>query len=178
MSSRVADPYLVLGVSRGATLQDIKAAYRRIAKETHPDRNPESANVTRFRDATEAYAVLSDSVQRTAYDSTGFVDDSEVDSARDEIFAMVAHVRAMAAEARYSARSSATRGLLWFGGGSVLSLGAFAAAQSSQSGGRYPVFWGAIIFGGWQALQGFHASWSIRKAADDLERDLWDSIGT
>ena len=67
------DYYEVLGVSREATDQEIKKAYRRIALQHHPDRNPENKEVSEetFKEAAEAYSVLSDSQKRAQYDRYG-----------------------------------------------------------------------------------------------------------
>jgi molecular chaperone DnaJ len=66
------DYYEVLGVSRDADGQQLKSAYRRIAMESHPDRNPsDSAAAERFKEASEAYAVLSDADKRARYDRFG-----------------------------------------------------------------------------------------------------------
>ena len=70
MSKR--DYYEVLGVSRTATDQDIKSAYRRLAVKHHPDKNPGDAEAEdRFKEAAEAYSVLSDNDQRSRYDRFG-----------------------------------------------------------------------------------------------------------
>jgi molecular chaperone DnaJ len=68
------DYYEVLGVGRGATDQEIKSAYRRLALQHHPDRNPDSkeASEERFKEITEAYSVLADGEKRAAYDRFGF----------------------------------------------------------------------------------------------------------
>ena len=60
------DFYEVLGVSRTATLEEVKSAYRKAALKWHPDRNPENKTEAeaRFRECTEAYSVLSASRRR------------------------------------------------------------------------------------------------------------------
>ena len=65
------DYYEVLGVARSAGDADIKKAYRRLALDFHPDRNPDPAAEERFKEASEAYEVLSDSRRRQIYDAYG-----------------------------------------------------------------------------------------------------------
>ncbi len=66
------DYYEVLGVSRGAPQKDIKQAYRRLAMELHPDRNPDNPEAEeKFKEAAEAYGVLSDEEKRSIYDRFG-----------------------------------------------------------------------------------------------------------
>jgi molecular chaperone DnaJ len=68
----MADHYGTLGVSRDASPEDIKRAYRRLAREHHPDRNPDdSAAEERFKEITRAYEVLSDPDKRQRYDLYG-----------------------------------------------------------------------------------------------------------
>ena len=70
MSDR--DYYKILGVSRDASAEDIKKAYRRLAMKFHPDRNPDDPSAkSKFEEVGEAYAVLSDSQKRAAYDRFG-----------------------------------------------------------------------------------------------------------
>lgn len=63
------DYYDVLGVSRDASADEIKKTFRKLARDTHPDANPEDAEAeARFREIAEAYEVLSDPKKRAAYD--------------------------------------------------------------------------------------------------------------
>src|SRR5438105_7366692 len=70
MSKR--DYYEVLGVHRECQIEDVKAAYRKLAKELHPDRNPGDQTCEhKFKEINEAYEVLKDPDKRAAYDRFG-----------------------------------------------------------------------------------------------------------
>jgi curved DNA-binding protein CbpA len=70
MSHRT-DPYGVLGVARTATRGQIRAAYRRLARELHPDANADPKAARRFARVSHAYETLGDPVKRKAYDERG-----------------------------------------------------------------------------------------------------------
>ena len=66
------DFYSELGVGRGADAAEIKKAYRRLAKEYHPDRNPDDASAEeKFKRVSSAYEVLGDADKRALYDQYG-----------------------------------------------------------------------------------------------------------
>jgi molecular chaperone DnaJ len=66
------DFYEVLGIAKGASEQEIKSAYRKLALQYHPDRNPGDAKAEeRFKEAAEAYTVLGDADKRARYDRFG-----------------------------------------------------------------------------------------------------------
>src|SRR5688572_3387355 len=74
MRARMAkrDYYEILGVARDAAEADVKKAYRRLAMKHHPDRNPGQPEAeAQFKEAKEAYEVLSDKDKRAAYDRFG-----------------------------------------------------------------------------------------------------------
>src|SRR5512136_2748986 len=70
------DYYKTLGVDKGASLDDVKKAYRKLALKHHPDRNPSDKKRAeeRFKEISEAYAVLSDPEKRKQYDTYGSAD--------------------------------------------------------------------------------------------------------
>src|SRR5262245_12734494 len=66
------DYYEILGITRNAGDQELKGAYRKLALKYHPDRNPGSHEAEeRFKEAAEAYSVLSDPDKRRVYDTYG-----------------------------------------------------------------------------------------------------------
>src|ERR1700756_2769794 len=71
--SHQRDYYEILGVTKAASIEEIKSAYRKAALKWHPDRSPENKEEAevRFRECTEAYSVLSDTQKRQIYDTYG-----------------------------------------------------------------------------------------------------------
>jgi molecular chaperone DnaJ len=66
------DYYETLGCQKGASIEEIKAAYRKLAKELHPDKNPgDQTSEHKFKEISEAYDVLKDAQKRAAYDRFG-----------------------------------------------------------------------------------------------------------
>ena len=73
MAENKRDYYEVLGLQKGAGIDDIKKAYRKLAMKYHPDRNPDNKEAEeKFKEAAEAYEVLSDDDKRARYDQFGF----------------------------------------------------------------------------------------------------------
>ena len=79
------DHYLALGVASGATLAEIKKAFRQQAAIHHPDRNAAPDAAARFRAVQEAYEILGDDAKREAYDNNRKRNllDSPIDTARE-----------------------------------------------------------------------------------------------
>ena len=70
MSKR--DYYEILGVSKNATVDELKKAYRKLAMQHHPDKNPDDKQAEeKFKEAAEAYEVLSDAQKKAKYDRFG-----------------------------------------------------------------------------------------------------------
>src|SRR3954468_6096857 len=65
------DYYAILGLERGASAEDIKKAYRRLARKYHPDVSKEANAEEKFKEVSEAYETLKDKEKRAAYDQLG-----------------------------------------------------------------------------------------------------------
>lgn len=87
MSKR--DYYEVLGIQRNASTDEIKSIYRKLALKYHPDRNKSPEAEEKFKEISEAYAVLSDKDKRTRYDRYGHVGSEEVFRGSEDNFAEI-----------------------------------------------------------------------------------------
>ena len=112
------DYYGTLGVARDATPEEIKRAYRKLARELHPDVNPDEVTQERFKEVTAAYEVLSDPEKRQMYDlgadplssgGAGFASEFGFSDIMDAFFGTTSRARAReyaAARTRSSACKS------------------------------------------------------------------------
>ena len=83
MATTPKDLYSVIGVPKGASAGEIKKAYRKLAREYHPDRNPGDKEAEeRFKEVQHAYDVLSDAEKRKQYDQFGSADGRTAGSSR------------------------------------------------------------------------------------------------
>lgn len=87
MSKR--DYYEILGVQRNVTKDEIKSAYRKLALKYHPDRNKSPEAEEKFKEISEAYAVLSDQEKRKRYDTYGHVGNEEAFRGSEDNFAEI-----------------------------------------------------------------------------------------
>ena len=101
------DYYEILGVEKSATQNDIKKAYRKVAMKYHPDKNHgDQAAETKFKEAADAYSVLSDEDKRSRYDQfghagvsgngqghAGFTDINDIFSNFGDIFGVISYTK-------------------------------------------------------------------------------------
>ena len=80
------DYYDILGVARSASVDEVKKAYRKLAMQYHPDRNKELGAEDRFKEISEAYAVLSDAEKRRIYDQLGHAGFDQRYQTEEDIF--------------------------------------------------------------------------------------------
>ena len=130
------DFYQTLGVAKEATADEIKKAYRKLAMKYHPDRNPDDASSEeRFKEVSEAYAVLSDDDKRKRYDTVG-------DSGFHQQFSTEDILRDFNIDDILSQFGMKSSG--WGGGGSGWGGGARGSARGGreQSGSIFDMFGG------------------------------------
>ncbi|MBE0451890.1 MAG: DnaJ domain-containing protein [Clostridia bacterium] len=183
--------YDVLGVSEDATEVEIKSAFRRLAKETHPDINGNNPNlIKKFHEITEAYSVLVNPESRSEYnealnsklnyDSSQYETEYdynvfEAKSVNEQIireYILMIHKQVMP----YKDKASRAMmiGLAWLFGGIFVSY--FSYTNAMQNGGQYYVLYGAIFFGGIQAVRGLIAYSQINGAVEQTENEMWKAF--
>lgn len=91
------DFYEILGVDKLATQDEIRSAYKRVIRESHPDVNPSADAADRFIQAQEAFRWLSDPQQREVYDGVGgkFGEDALYDYSDEPILGSLSEIRAI-----------------------------------------------------------------------------------
>lgn len=175
--------YKILGVESNASVSEIKSAFRRIAKETHPDMNGgKDIYVERFREAVEAYSILSNEESKKEYDlsltkNSQYYNGYDKEYFRKKSAIIQFYMRKFRQDAqpyKDQASSQMLKGIAWLVGGLVLTYIGYAAA--SEQGGRYTIFYGAIIFGGWQALVSFAHYNRINDALEKAEAQMWKDL--
>ena len=183
------NPYVVLGISNTASIEEIKQVFRRLAKESHPDMNSGSNDsISRFHEISEAYAFLMDPNKRKKFDeATKNINSNEPNyrynyKGWQEDFLDLEIIRRYIAtiinellEYKKMATKATNTGLAWFLSGAVISFVSYQSAINSGSE-QYFVATGAILFGGIQVVKGMIASAKINKYIEEVEKELWENV--
>lgn len=167
-TSSTWNPYQVLGVCQTASDAEIKSAFRRLAKETHPDLHGNDPDyVIRFRDITEAYEILSDPEKRKEYNmshsehhqgapaqeehsETYQTTNYNTQRSAYDYATYMQKVHAEVAPYKEQALKALFVSILWL----ALGIGVTAVSYTLTSpGGRFTVAAGAILFGGWETIK-------------------------
>lgn len=179
------NPYQVLGVPTSASQGEIKQTFRHLAKIHHPDLN--NGNVQskeKFQEIAEAYAILSDPASRALWDKESESimsggdswDDSayygDIKAAAEDIENFIHAMHEQIEPYKDYAKRSVGAGMAWLIGGLVVTVGSYMAAVSS-GGGSYVIAWGAILFGGIQAVRSFYNYSKINRTVKELEEEMW-----
>lgn len=192
------DPYRILNVPKNATQDEIRAAFRKVAKDTHPDANVGSnQSMDRYYEATEAYAILSNPTRRNNYDSmhtshtfknsnssqssntskTKYQRNNKIPyyesyyykSLKSKIDEEVKPLKRQALKALLS-------GLAWLLGGLLVTFVAYYMAVTSPIINYFIVYWGLILYGGIRAVNAFIQFYKITKTIHGLKKEIRDQF--
>ena len=155
--SSITDYYTLLGVSKSATADEIKKAYRKLALEYHPDRNKSKDAEEKFKEITKAYEVLSNEEKRSAYDQLG--------------------------HAAFEQGAGAGQGGPFGGGGGGGQYGPFNYSYSTNGGGFdfggssdpfeiFEQFFGGSPFGSRQRRAAYSATLTFMEAVKGVEKEV------
>jgi hypothetical protein len=182
------NPYQILGINKSASEAEIKSAFRHLAKETHPDLNGGNQQLTeRFRTGSEAYAILSDPTKKEEVDyliregsqtqgNYSSSVNSDIKATAHNIEHCIHQMYEQVKPAKKQAIHSLWVGLAWLSIGLIISAISYLVANSN-GGGTYFVAYGAIIFGGIQAVKSFYCFIKINIAVIKYKSEMWKSIG-
>jgi curved DNA-binding protein len=139
------DFYQILGVPRTASQDEIQRAYRRLARENHPDVNADPGAEDRFKDISEAYNVLSDPQTRSRYDAFGADFRQVPEDVDPETWRRARAGAGAGARSRAGARAGQTGGARFgFGGGDEIDLDDLFGGMFGGGGGRSARGWGPV----------------------------------
>ena len=182
----MTNPYEVLGISKEASESEIKSAFRSLAKATHPDLNDGNQQLAeQFREIAEAYAVLSDPKTKGYWDSLNNSSPQQqggkgnssayhdnVRATADDIERYIHALYEQMKPYKTAAKKSIAVGMAWLIGGLVVTIGSYMSVLNN-GGGTYIITWGAIIFGGIQAIRSFYNYSEINKVLEEAEAKMW-----
>ena len=146
MATQTKDYYAILGVKKNASVDEIRKAFRKLARKYHPDVNPGDKKAEeRFKELSEANDVLSDPKKRKIYDQVGFYSDN-IDPATAEAYARAGGAGGGFPGGAYTRSSGAGQGVPFDFGGFDFSDFTAGGAQRSTGGGFRDIF--SSIFSG------------------------------
>ena len=154
MATQTKDYYAILGVKKNASVDEIRKAFRKLARKYHPDVNPGDKKAEeRFKELSEANDVLSDPKKRKIYDQVGFYSDN-IDPATAEAYARAGGAGGGFPGGAYTRSSGAGQGIPFDFGGFDFSDFSAGGAQRSTGGGFRDIFSSIFSGGGRPEPQG------------------------
>jgi len=175
------NPYELLQIPMNAAPDQIMAAFRRVTEAAHPDLHPGDPNAAGwFYAIVDAYNILCDPVSRYELDTRlmsgerGYTYRSEdfrhsegfQKYSADELLYVISSIRAKEEEAKTAARKYALSGLAWFVGGLAVTI-------ISAMAGVGVLAWGAILFGGIEAVRGLAEYFKVGGRTAKVKDQFW-----